>query len=61
MPHPEIEQLSGSSSDGQTKAAISACIANEVRAGKTQDEAIGMCMSMAREKGAPVPQPQQGG
>ena len=60
MPHPEIERLSKDSSKGQVQAAISACIATEVRGGKTQDEAAGMCYGMARGKGAPVPQPKGG-
>ena len=59
MPQPEIERLSKDSSTGQTQAAISACIAAEVRAGTPQDQAVAICMEMARGKGAPVP--QQGG
>jgi len=61
MPHPEIEKLTKDSSKGQVSAAISACVATEVRGGKTQDEALGMCYGMARDKGAPVAAPKQGG
>ena len=59
MPVQEIERLSKSSSSGQTRAAISACIATEIRNGRKPDQAKAMCYSMAREKGAQVP--QQGG
>lgn len=60
MPHPEIEALSKGSSESQSKAAVSSCIATEVRGGKTQEEAAGMCYGMARDKGAPVPAPEGG-
>jgi len=60
MPHPEIERLEKESTPEATKAAISACIAAEVRNGKEQRQAIAMCMEMARGKGAPVPQPEGG-
>ena len=60
MPQPEIEALSKTSGRGQTSAAISACIAAEVRAGTPQDQAIAACHEMARAKGAPVPQPKGG-
>lgn len=58
MPVPEIEALSKTSSPAQTKAAISSCIATEVNAGTPQDQAVAMCHEMARDKGAPVPQPK---
>lgn len=58
MPHPEIERLTKGSSPAQTQAAISACIATEIRAGREPDEAKGMCYGMARDKGAPVPAPK---
>lgn len=58
MPVPEIEALSKASKKGQSQAAISACIAREVRAGTPQDQAIVMCHEMARDKGAPVPEPK---
>jgi hypothetical protein len=50
MPVPEIEALSSNSGDAQVKAAISACIAQEVRAGREQQQAIAMCYSMAKER-----------
>ena len=59
MPIVEIEKLSKDSSPQQVQAAISACIATEARAGTEQNQAIAMCMEMARAKGAPVP--EQGG
>jgi len=60
MPHPEIDRLEKESTPEATNAAISACIAAEVRAGVEQSQAVAMCMSMAREKGANVPKPQGG-
>jgi len=50
MPQPEIAKLSKASGDDQIKAAISSCIATEVKAGRDQQQAIAMCMSMVREK-----------
>jgi hypothetical protein len=50
MPVTEIEKLDKDSSDAQIKAAISACIAQEVRAGREQDQAVAMCYQMARDK-----------
>ena len=60
MPITEIEKLSAASSPEQTQAAISACIAAEVRGGMEQSQAIAACHNMAREKGAPVPEPKGG-
>ena len=60
MPHPEIEKLEKDSSPEATGAAISACIAAEVRGGMPQQQAIAMCHEMARKKGAPVPTPKGG-
>lgn len=60
MPHPEIERLSKDSDKAQVQAAVSACIATEVRGGRDQQQAVAMCMEMARGKGAPVPQPKGG-
>lgn len=45
-----VDKLSKDSSDAQVKAAISACIATEVKSGRKQDQAVAMCYSMAREK-----------
>ena len=50
MPHPAIERLRKNSSQDAIDAAISACIATEVRTGRKQDQAVAMCHSMAREK-----------
>lgn len=57
MPIPEIESLQGNSVDAQVKAAISACIAQEMRNGRDRDQAIAMCYEMARRKmgGEPTP------
>ena len=55
-----VDKLGKASSEAQTKAAISDCIASEVRAGRDQQQAIAMCMGMAREKGASVPAPKGG-
>ena len=60
MPVPEIERLSKDSSPAQTQAAISACIATEVRGAMEQQQAIAACHEMARAKGAPVPEPKGG-
>jgi hypothetical protein len=49
MPQPEIDRLEKGSNDAQTKAAISACIAHEVRNGKEQDQAVAMCYAIARK------------
>ena len=61
MPIREIEALTGDSSDAQTKAAISSCIATEVNAGRDQQQAIAMCHELARGQGAPVAQVPEGG
>ena len=50
MPIPEINKLSFSSEEPQIKAAISACIAAEMAAGKDQEQAIAMCNQMVRDK-----------
>lgn len=50
MPIPEIEKLTKGSSDSQIQAAVSSCIATEIRAGREPDQAKGMCYSMVREK-----------
>lgn len=60
MPQLEIQRLDKASSPEQIKAAISACIANEVNAGKDQAQASAMCYSMARAKteGNPASPPE---
>ena len=50
MPIPEIQRLSKDSGDDQIKAAISSCIATEVRGGADQQQAAAMCFAMVREK-----------
>ena len=66
-----VDRLTKDSSDAQVKAATSDCVATEVRAGRPQDQAVAMCMAMARKKmgmeqapkaalPAPTP-PSQGG
>jgi len=49
-----VDRLTKDSSDAQTKAAISDCIATEVHGGMEQEQAIAACHEMARKKGAPV-------
>lgn len=61
MPIQEIERLTKDSSDAQVQAAISACIAAEIRSGREQDQAQGMCYSMAKEKTGKELQPKGGG
>ena len=50
MPHPEIEKLEKGSSKEQRQAAISSCIASEIRGGKDPDQAKAMCYQMVRDK-----------
>ena len=50
MPIIELERLSKDSSPEQIQAAISSCIATEVKAGREQQQAIAMCYAQAREK-----------
>lgn len=50
MPILEVEKLTKDSADAQVRAAISACIATEIRAGRDPDQAKAMCYSMVREK-----------
>ncbi|KKM64512.1 hypothetical protein LCGC14_1500610 [marine sediment metagenome] len=50
MPQREVEALQNGSSDDQIKAAISSCIASEVRAGMPQDQATAMCHEQIRGK-----------
>lgn len=55
MPVPEIDVLDKSSGKSQRDAAISACIAREVRAGTEQKQAVAMCHQMARDKTGGTP------
>lgn len=50
MPQPEIEALSKASAGAQVSAAVSACIAREIRAGRDRDQAIAMCHEMSRKQ-----------
>ena len=61
MPVPEIERLEKASSKEQVSAAVSACIAQEVRAGREQDQAVKMCHEMARGKTGGKPAAPEGG
>lgn len=45
-----VDKLSKDSSDEQVKAAVSDCIASEVNRGRDQEQAVAMCMEMARGK-----------
>lgn len=56
-----VDRLTKESSESAIKAAISDCIATEVRAGRDQQQAVAMCMSMAREKTGGRPAAPQGG
>ena len=47
-PAPEIGRLTKVSSKDQMKAAMSSCVATEVKAGKSQDQAVAMCSEMIR-------------
>lgn len=50
MPIPEVTSLDKSSSDSQIQAAISSCIATEIKSGREPDQAAAMCYNMIREK-----------
>ena len=56
MPHPEMERLEKDSSKEQVQAAISACIAAEIRNGREQKQAQAMCFSMAKERTGGLPE-----
>lgn len=61
MPHPDVERLSKGSADAQMKAAMSSCIASEMKKGTPQDQAVAMCASMVREKMGAERMPAPGG
>lgn len=61
MPVPEINALDKNSGEAQIKAAISACIATEIRNGREPDQAKAMCYSMARDKAGEGAVPRAGG
>lgn len=50
MPIPEIDGLNKTSAEAQVKAAMSVCIATEIRAGRSQDQAVAICYQMMKEK-----------
>jgi len=50
MPVPEINALDKNSGKAQRDAAKSACISQEVRAGREQEQAVAMCHQMIRDK-----------
>jgi len=60
MPILEIERLEAGSSEAQIQAAISACIATEVNAGRDQEQAVAMCNEMARGKTGGKPAAPEG-
>lgn len=45
-----VDKLTKDSSPEAIDAAVSACIASEVRGGRDQDQAVAMCHGMARKK-----------
>jgi len=55
-----VDNLEPGSKEGQVKAAISDCIATEIRNGKSQEQAVAMCMEMSRKKTGGPPAPQGG-
>lgn len=50
MPIPEVKKLEAGSEDPQMKAALSACIAEEIRNGVAPDQAQAICYSMIKDK-----------
>lgn len=60
MPIPEIEGLQKGSKDAQVKAAVSACIAQEIKNGRPRDQAVAMCYQMARDRAGSSPATEQG-
>lgn len=55
MSVPELEALTVDSGEAQVKAALSSCIAMEVKAGKEQSQAIATCHAMIRERVGEAP------
>ena len=60
MPVPEINALDPSSKETQIKAAMSACIATEVRAGRDRDQAVEICRAMLLKRAAKRTAPEKG-
>lgn len=50
MPIPEVDKLAPRSEEAQIKAALSSCIATEIRAGRDPEQAKAMCHSMIEER-----------
>ena len=50
VPVPEMGKLSKDSGDAQKKAAISSCIATEMKNGRPQEQAVAICMTMMRKQ-----------
>lgn len=50
MPVEAIQKLTSDSSKEQVQEAISACISQEVDAGRDHEQAVAMCHNMAREQ-----------
>jgi len=46
----EVDKLVTDSSSAQVKAAVSDCIATEIRAGRDHEQAVAMCMEISRKK-----------
>lgn len=45
-----VDKLTRDSSKEQVQAAVSDCIAAEIKAGRDRDQAVAMCHEMARKK-----------
>ena len=60
MPIPEIESLTKDSGQSQVQAAISSCIATEIRNGRDPEQAKAMCHEMARKKSGGEPASSEG-
>jgi hypothetical protein len=55
MPVPELKKLNQSSEDPQKKAALSSCIATEMKSGKSQEQATAMCIGMIDKQTGETP------
>ena len=45
-----VDSLRKESSPAKVRAAVSQCIATEIRGGRERDQAVAMCYSMARKR-----------
>ena len=45
-----VDKLTKDNSADAVKAAVSECIATEIRGGRKRDQAVAMCYQMARKK-----------